>query len=605
MLVLSCFTLIPLSAESRYSEKQLENIYDEIGTSSEYQTQLHKKMSESNSKAWEARKIGRFDLALMFYEKGFSYSNDIIKSHLQTAQLISICKSNNYLTETTTVLEEAVASDFPLLNLSRESQLESLVESSLLACKPQKSITFSNLLLSMQNNKREISNESDILAQRASGKILLNDLRGAEIDLHKSLSLQDKLFVWGQLADLYGAEKKYDKAINIYEKILERINKTDRNKWIPLLKLATLHALNGDADKSKEYFNQVKTGSSFEKGLFHSASKNYLEALIDLSESIHQLHSLDWRQETLARLERALCYAKVGKYEKAKEDIERVSKYFDECPYYKEKAKEISKLIDESIIDNKPIPERWAILVGISKFADKSIPALRYAAKDAKDLKDYLIQNCGYKPSNVKLLVDENATRQKILENLADKWLPSVVGTNDTLLLFISSHGTPAKRDIGALNYFVAHDTQKDHLFTSGIAMQYIVSTIDQRLKCRRTLLITDTCYSGATSGGIKSNAFGNLIPSDYLMNTGQLVITSCSPNERSWESKRYKNGVFTKHFINTIDVNKPVTDIRKLLPQLQQNVSSEVSKDQQISQTPQMAGSWSGSGILTNLSSN
>ncbi|MEZ4535625.1 MAG: hypothetical protein R3D26_11600 [Cyanobacteriota/Melainabacteria group bacterium] len=39
--------------------------------------------------------------------------------------------------------------------------------------------------------------------------------------------------------------------------------------------------------------------------------------------------------------------------------------------------------------------------------------------------------------------------------------------------------------------------------------------------------------------------------PDKVVQGTGQLVITSSMPSQRSWESSRYKGSVFTKHLID------------------------------------------------------
>src|SRR5688572_14058055 len=38
------------------------------------------------------------------------------------------------------------------------------------------------------------------------------------------------------------------------------------------------------------------------------------------------------------------------------------------------------------------IGDKWAVVIGVSRFADGRVPALKYPAKDAKDFADFLME---------------------------------------------------------------------------------------------------------------------------------------------------------------------------------------------------------------------
>ena len=56
--------------------------------------------------------------------------------------------------------------------------------------------------------------------------------------------------------------------------------------------------------------------------------------------------------------------------------------------------------------------EKFAVVIGISDYNNPRIPNLAYAAKDAKDFYDFLVDSGkgGFKPQNVKLILNEKAT---------------------------------------------------------------------------------------------------------------------------------------------------------------------------------------------------
>ena len=86
-----------------------------------------------------------------------------------------------------------------------------------------------------------------------------------------------------------------------------------------------------------------------------------------------------------------------------------------------------------------PVKDKWALVVGISEFAKPALN-LQFAAKDACDFKDFLVGKCHFAPDHVKLLVNQNATKDKILDLLGDSWLPRVALPDDLVVIFISRH---------------------------------------------------------------------------------------------------------------------------------------------------------------------
>ncbi len=79
---------------------------------------------------------------------------------------------------------------------------------------------------------------------------------------------------------------------------------------------------------------------------------------------------------------------------------------------------------------NNPIADKWAVVIGVSQFSDKSIN-LKYAAKYASDFRDFLVNKCNFAADHVRLLTNEKATKENILDLLGDSFLPRVRGIRD------------------------------------------------------------------------------------------------------------------------------------------------------------------------------
>lgn len=255
-----------------------------------------------------------------------------------------------------------------------------------------------------------------------------------------------------------------------------------------------------------------------------------------------------------------------------------------------------------SAIKNRPIKDKWALVIGISKFANSKYN-LNFAAKDARDFYDFLVNEANFKRDHVLLLLDEKATRANIMSAFGDEFLPAVSEPDDLVVVYVSTHGTPAKRDKGGKSYIVAHDTDTARLYASGVDMNELYGRIRGGVKTDRALIVMDTCYSGAGVPGAKAlNAADNFDAQEVASGCGHLVITSSSPNERSWESKVSNNGVFTKYLLEALRANNKKVDVKSAFNLVEKNVSWEVKSSFGEKQTPQLGGEWEGTELILSV---
>ncbi|MFA7338063.1 MAG: caspase family protein [Candidatus Obscuribacterales bacterium] len=255
---------------------------------------------------------------------------------------------------------------------------------------------------------------------------------------------------------------------------------------------------------------------------------------------------------------------------------------------------------EESALDvtNRPVRDKWALIVGISNFQDNKLN-LKYPAKDAKDFNDYLLKEGNFAPDHVKLLVNEQATRANILSELGDKWLPRVANPDDLVVIYISSHGSASDMDIGGVNYLLAYDSQVDSLYASGLPMQDLTRIIKGRVHSDRVVLVLDACHSGAADPGSKGLfRQGNVDITEVAQGTGQLVISSSQPSQVSWESKHYQNSVFTRCLIESLKSKGDATTLGEAFSNMKDKVQQEVLTERGVLQTPVLKSRWKGNDL-------
>jgi len=259
-----------------------------------------------------------------------------------------------------------------------------------------------------------------------------------------------------------------------------------------------------------------------------------------------------------------------------------------------------------------PIEDKWAVVIGIGDFVDPSIPKLKYSSKDARDFYDYLVDPAQgkFKPDHVRLLLDKNATKINIMDALGDSFLPHAANPKDLVVIYLSTHGSPAGADIRGVNYVVAYDTQVRKLFATGIEMNQLLRMIKERVHTNRIVLVLDTCYSGAGAQlGHKGIVRTNVDSHAAAQGVGSLVISSSSPDQKAWESDDLHNSYFTRYFIDALKETGSKADkeggsgnginIEQAFNTMRSKVQSTVLKDKGEVQTPVMAGVFSGPSLL------
>jgi Caspase domain len=134
--------------------------------------------------------------------------------------------------------------------------------------------------------------------------------------------------------------------------------------------------------------------------------------------------------------------------------------------------------------------ERFALLIGVSRFgpAADAPPPITAAAADARMLAE-TFRNAGFRPENVRLLTDEQATAERVRTALGD--FTARAKPEDLLVVFVATHGV---HDPSAPEkiYIAGVDTQRRALRDTAIEISELQLLLNRALRCRHTLLFFD-----------------------------------------------------------------------------------------------------------------
>jgi uncharacterized caspase-like protein len=84
--------------------------------------------------------------------------------------------------------------------------------------------------------------------------------------------------------------------------------------------------------------------------------------------------------------------------------------------------------------------------------------------------------------------------------------------------------------------------------------------------------------------------------PQSIVPGSGQVILCSSAKSQQSWESKQYPNGVFTRRLMEALDTDGAKTKLSDAYRVLKSSVESEVLRDRNQLQTPQVSGISKGS---------
>lgn len=185
---------------------------------------------------------------------------------------------------------------------------------------------------------------------------------------------------------------------------------------------------------------------------------------------------------------------------------------------------------------------KFALLIGVSDYDPVcTYGDLTYSHKDALDMFDLLVNEHGWNPSNILLLLNESATAENILSGIS--WLEEKCSDSRSMaLLFFSGHGSffcdkaaVSDRDEPVDECIMPHDgnphTSENIIFDDTLGDRF------DGLNPARIILMLDSCYSG---GFIKETG-----------SDGRMILASCGEREMCWEGVetgkvQVQNGLFT-----------------------------------------------------------
>lgn len=204
---------------------------------------------------------------------------------------------------------------------------------------------------------------------------------------------------------------------------------------------------------------------------------------------------------------------------------------------------------------NKNFDGGRALVIGIGEGYCPSLQLPRLVRKDAEAVAQLLCDPtlCGYPPSQVRLLLDEQATKSNIVDALRE--LAATAKPDDTVVIFYSGHGG---RKIDApeyAGYLYPSDYVPGDPDGTGLLSEELTELLNA-IPAARVVLLMDACHAEA-SAHVKAEGENKGMLAGFRDSTleklssgnGRVIIASCREAEVSMTSSWRGHSLFT-HFL-------------------------------------------------------
>jgi len=239
--------------------------------------------------------------------------------------------------------------------------------------------------------------------------------------------------------------------------------------------------------------------------------------------------------------------------------------------------------------------DKIAIIIGIEKYANLINLDAKYANRDAKAFRAYATQALGVKPSNIKILVDDKATRSQIIKAFK-LWLPRIAGDGGKdIHIFFAGHGLAS--DNGEDLYILPQDGESSLLEDTAISRVELISLV-QKVNPKSVTMFFDTCYSGQTRDErmlVASLRPIRIVADEQDTPNNFTIFTASNNDQTSGSIEEAQQGMFSYYLMKGLegkadaDKDKQITN-GELIAYLKTNVSKEAFT-QNRQQDPMLSG--------------
>jgi hypothetical protein len=198
----------------------------------------------------------------------------------------------------------------------------------------------------------------------------------------------------------------------------------------------------------------------------------------------------------------------------------------------------------------------FAVIIGNKNYGG-DVPAVDFAHNDADAMRQFVLEQLGYRPGNIHDLRD--ATRNDMAKFFGDAnthegrlFNMMKEGTSD-VIVYYSGHGVPGSK--GKRSYLLPVNGDPNLPGITGYPVDILYKNL-AKLPARSVTVFLDACFSGNSERGMLiSSASGLGLEPDVPKVSNRLtVVTAAQGNQLANWDRKARHGLFTKHLLDALN---------------------------------------------------
>jgi hypothetical protein len=187
--------------------------------------------------------------------------------------------------------------------------------------------------------------------------------------------------------------------------------------------------------------------------------------------------------------------------------------------------------------------DAFALVVGIERYRD--LPSPSGARNDAQSFAKLAGSTLGIPERNIRMLLDERATRSDITRETA--WLQANVPPGGRIFFYFSGHGTPELKSGDSL--LLPYDANAEAGTQTGLSLPVLLAGLSDS-QARDVVAIVDSCFSGSGRSVLPAGA-RPLVPVKVFASPAKAALFSATAaGETSGNGEGNEPGGLFTHFV-------------------------------------------------------
>lgn len=203
--------------------------------------------------------------------------------------------------------------------------------------------------------------------------------------------------------------------------------------------------------------------------------------------------------------------------------------------------------------------DTFALAIAVEQYHDGKFPPVSFAKNDAAEFSEVL-KAIGYRPENIILLADNDATKARI--DSALRRVTAQLQPDDKLCVYYAGHGYSE----GGVNYLTCYDTVWSDKAATSLPTKEVYEYLSAS-KSRHVVMFLDCCHAGLASEPDERGLVDDLSEAElkafFAASEYQVCFSACRAHEKSHPSTKVRHGIWTHCLLRALRGEAPEALVR------------------------------------------